>query len=183
MIVFLDLEASGLHHDSFPIEVGWCDADGQGESHLIRPEPSWDDWSLEAERLHGLSLRQLRQDGEPAEVVARRVIAVLENSDFFSDAPAFDGAWLNKLLHTCGFDIWSAPVWSVTDVYAKACALLRQHLATEHEVRILSARIVAEAEEAEGRLEHVRHRALPDAQGLAWTWRDVRRRVREITGE
>lgn len=184
MIVFLDCEASSLHHGSYPIEIGWCDVDGKGESHLIRPEPSWDDWSMEAERLHGLSMSQLHQEGEPAEVVARRVLAFLEKTgcDFYSDAPAFDGRWLNTLLHTCGCDVLRVPVLPVTNAYAQACAPLRGHFASERETRILAAKIVADAEEAEERLEHVRHRALPDAQGLAWTWREVRRRVREITG-
>jgi hypothetical protein len=51
--------------------------DGEGEAHLIRPAPGWEDWSPASERIHGLSRDLLAREGRPAEVVARRVLDVL----------------------------------------------------------------------------------------------------------
>ena len=59
--VFLDVEASGLHAGSYPIEVGWCGLDLVATSFLIRPHASWteDDWSVTSERVHGITRPQV----------------------------------------------------------------------------------------------------------------------------
>jgi hypothetical protein len=41
MIYFLDIEASSLDHDGFPIEVAWIDENGKGEAYFIRPADHW----------------------------------------------------------------------------------------------------------------------------------------------
>ena len=41
MILFLDIEASGLSVGSEFIEIYWVDETGAGESHLIRPTSGW----------------------------------------------------------------------------------------------------------------------------------------------
>jgi len=40
-IIFLDLEASGLHRTSYPIEVGWAFLDFTADGFLLRPAPDW----------------------------------------------------------------------------------------------------------------------------------------------
>jgi len=54
-IGFLDVEASGLGPDSFPIEIGWAILGGPAGSVLIKPAPDWsqDAWDETAEDLHG----------------------------------------------------------------------------------------------------------------------------------
>lgn len=103
---FLDFEASGLQ--GFPIEVGWAivkRATGQlisSEAHLIRPMEEWLDpalWSVEAERIHGITLRNLIDMGRPADNVAARVLEALDQPDLLIVADSiFDGRWLQDLL-------------------------------------------------------------------------------------
>ena len=52
----IDVEASGLQSESYPIEVAWCDIDTCcASSFLIKPARSWTVWDKKAEALHGLS--------------------------------------------------------------------------------------------------------------------------------
>ena len=70
-IAFIDLEASGLSARSWPIEVGWCFVAGAPEARLIRPAEQWslDDWSRDAEALHGVAHKTLlKEGGEPKQV-------------------------------------------------------------------------------------------------------------------
>jgi hypothetical protein len=99
-LVFLDLEASSLGPRSWPIEIGcaWLEA-GQVEvrSELIAPRPEWplDDWSLAAQRCHGLSLAQVRR-GQPADALAAATDA-LAGCEVVSDNPRWDQFWLDRL--------------------------------------------------------------------------------------
>lgn len=66
---FYDCEALDL--EGYPIEIGWAFTDATtgsvvSESHLIKPAAEWpikESWNRAAERLHGIALAQLRQDG------------------------------------------------------------------------------------------------------------------------
>jgi len=57
------------------IEIGWASIDTstgeiQSESHLVRPPLHWDMqpvWDPDAEKLHGISLKQLLAQGRPAD--------------------------------------------------------------------------------------------------------------------
>jgi len=70
--LFIDFEASGLHRDSYPIEVGWATAEDQVECHLIRPTSDWLEtpWTAKAQQIHGIELERLRVVGEPVGSVA-----------------------------------------------------------------------------------------------------------------
>jgi hypothetical protein len=102
LIVFLDFEASRLGKQGFPIEVGWAAESGLEESHLIRPAPGWDEWSADAERVHGISRDRVLRDGTPHDVVARRMLEVLAGHQLFASAPSWDGHWLSRLLRAAG---------------------------------------------------------------------------------
>lgn len=97
--LFLDFEASSLASASYPIEVAWSYADNSVESHLISPTgvTTWTDWSIAAQRLHGLSREQLLTDGRPPTWVARRMNEQLAGQLLYSDNPDFDGFWLEEL--------------------------------------------------------------------------------------
>ncbi len=97
----LDVEATGLHCQSFPISVAWGCSLNCIEFHVIRPEPSWYDdgygWDVGAENIHGFTYGRLLECGEPADRVARRIAEALEGRTVLSDAPDADRAWLDKL--------------------------------------------------------------------------------------
>ena len=99
--VYYDCEASSLT-GGCPVEIGWAWWDGEkiiSESHLILPDPVWQiesSWDEQAEALHGISLERLRQEGEPAFNIARRMNDVLSGRELFADSP-FDIEWTRQL--------------------------------------------------------------------------------------
>jgi DNA polymerase III epsilon subunit-like protein len=103
MPIFLDIEASGLHFDSYPIEIA-INLDGQISSWLIQPEPTWTYWSEEAQAMHGITRQMLAQHGCAAKQVAIEINALLAqtNGVLYSDAHAWDEDWLNILFHAAG---------------------------------------------------------------------------------
>lgn len=103
-IAFIDFEASSLSEDSWPIEVGlsWITADESIRTLAwrIRREPIWSeiDWSSAAERVHGISLASLKTAPIAADVAHCLAIAA-EGRTVASDAPKYDGYWLERLFH------------------------------------------------------------------------------------
>lgn len=100
-VVLIDFEASALIGRgvrSFPIEValGWPDS-GDVREWLIRPEPEWLeswDWSAESEKIHGLRIEYLQENGKLRERIAREVLAAIDGHEPLSDNPAFEQVWL-----------------------------------------------------------------------------------------
>ena len=164
-LAFLDIEASGLHPGSFPIEVAWVLEDGVGEAHLIRPEPEWRLWDSNAEAMHGLSRDILAREGRPAAEVALRAAAALRGRHVYSDAVGSDGSWLDQLLDTA-----SVPTVKLRDVhhaYSVACQPLLARLSppaapafsrARYAAARTAAAIVQAAEAAEDDRVRVRHR-------------------------
>jgi hypothetical protein len=77
------------------------------ESHLVVPDPEWaieQSWDSQAEQIHGITLEQLRREGEPAFNVARRMNEVLWNRDLFSDSP-LDRARLEQLFEVADIEM------------------------------------------------------------------------------
>ena len=68
------------------------------------------------------------------------------------------------------------PVLDVTLAYGQAC----RPIWDEHDAEGSLARARRIVAEAEATRRRVRHRALPDAEGLWWRWREVRRRAAAI---
>ncbi len=108
-LIFIDIEASSLAPDSWPIEVGlaWI-ADGTVEtwSSLIRPDPDWDEdaWSAQSAEVHGIARSDL--DAAPlASDVAHEVMDRLHGMIAVSDAPAFDHYWAERLAETIGMKL------------------------------------------------------------------------------
>lgn len=101
--VFLDFEASSLASASYPIEVAWSLPDGAIESHLISPAgiERWTDWSAQSERLHGISRAQLLAEGRSPAWICRRLNEQLAGQIVYTDAPDYDGAWLDELFSAC----------------------------------------------------------------------------------
>lgn len=98
----LDIEASGFGRGSFPIEVGFIDADGEGFCTLIRPAPSWTHWDEAAERVHNIPLRLLFERGRTLHEVAAFLNDALRGQEVFSDGWAHDYSWLSLLFEEAG---------------------------------------------------------------------------------
>jgi len=101
----VDIEASGLDPQSYPIEVGVYDIDKPEESFsfLIAPDPTWTHWDYNAQDIHGLSRDYIEQDGisihEACSILNERLGDVV-----LSDAVPFEVMWLSRLFGTAGVE-------------------------------------------------------------------------------
>ncbi len=103
-IAFLDVESSGLEPGSHPVEVAVCGDDLAPTSWLVLPDPDWPEsaWSEEAEAIHGIPRGRLLREGVPARVVADELDRRVAGLAVHSDAPGFDGEWLDALYRSAG---------------------------------------------------------------------------------
>lgn len=164
--VFYDCEASELD-EGYIIEIGWAYSHGEGfvsAGSLIRPLAAWnidDAWSSEAEALHGISLSRLREQGRPAEEVAREMNKALAGRELFSDDPAFDVRWVGQLFDAAGvkqnFVVSETPARHFLELLAKT-----QKIGSAQFQRVWE----------DSRREH-RDRAEADALGNARLWRTI----------
>lgn len=161
-LIFLDLEASGLHRTSYPIEVGWAFLDLCAEGFLLRPAPDWTawDWSFESEKIHGISLAECLRSGIDVGEAARRLNEVLAGAAIYCDSPGFDGDWLRKLYEVSGI----APAFDLQ--LRDALTPIRTALARRGE----DHRAVAQRLQA---VCHRPHRAAADARYLAALYRSA----------
>jgi hypothetical protein len=107
MLAFFDLEASGLHVTSFPVEVAWVSHDlSTGYTACIKPARDWTelDWNAESAAVHGLTYVQLQAYGLDAEDVAHRLNHDLLGADLVSDSPGTDFRWLLGIYAAAGVD-------------------------------------------------------------------------------
>lgn len=71
-ILIIDIEASGLDNDSFPIEFAIGNSE-EIKSWLIKPLASWNHWNINAEKIHGISRGKLEQCGISAHDAAKQI--------------------------------------------------------------------------------------------------------------
>lgn len=111
----LDFEASGLGNASWPIEVGWAVIGGPVRSLLIRPDPDWplEAWDPKSERIHAIALEKLQIDGCDPVSVCEALDADLAGLPVLTDAPAYDGHWLQALYRSAGY----APPFRIGNFY------------------------------------------------------------------
>ena len=96
--VVLDIEASGLEEGSFPIEIAWIGVNhDEFDTFFIKPERHWTHWDEQAESIHGLSRSLITRTGISCEKAVSRLDANIVNLDVYSDAPEWDGYWLDLL--------------------------------------------------------------------------------------
>lgn len=105
-MIYLDCEASGLSDDSYPIEVAWLSTDAEGESLLINPETAtgWSHWDPSAEDIHNIKRMDCVANGLHVIEVANRLNSQLRGEVVYTDAPAFDGFWLDRLFQAAGVE-------------------------------------------------------------------------------
>jgi hypothetical protein len=106
-MIILDVEASGLGDDSYPIEVAWQHRFIQAkfDSFLIKPEPSWQYWDAYAEeQIHHISRDTLASDGISVVEAASRLNASLRGLTVYTDAPPYDRRWIATLFRTAAIE-------------------------------------------------------------------------------
>jgi hypothetical protein len=145
----LDIEASGFGPGSYPIEVGFVRDDGHSWCTLIRPEPGWSHWDVEAAGLHGITRAALIAHGRPAAVVAHALNEALAGATVYCDGWAHDYPWLATL-----FD--AAALVPAFRLEAAACLVPGDALGRLDEAR----------RRARAALGVARHRASSDARVL-----------------
>lgn len=98
----IDVEASGLSDQSYPIQIGWQhrgDLNRFGEI-LICPHPDWVYWDESAEkRIHHISRQQLLS-GEDIVDACHFLNKTFERQPVYSDCNSADGFWVDKLFTT-----------------------------------------------------------------------------------
>lgn len=102
-LICIDIEASGLGPDSYPIEVAWkCDSSGAQDEFLIDPASveGWDYWDEFAEELHCIEHEQLGRKGITAAQACERLNAALAGKTLTCDAYDFDLFWMRRLFHS-----------------------------------------------------------------------------------
>lgn len=100
----IDVEASGLGPDSYPIEVGLALDPDQRFCTLIRPPDHWDHWDSQAESVHKISRESLRESGRPVTEVALELNRLLRDKVVFSDAWGVDNQWIVELYAAAGIE-------------------------------------------------------------------------------
>jgi len=152
-IAVIDLEASGLHFDSYPIEVAVL-INGKTRSWLIKPEPIWTYWCGTAQSMHGISREELEQNGLPVQTVAKELNEFLSEFDelLYSDASQWDEDWVDTL-YLAAKETRNFHIGSIYDrLEADQIELFHQHKATLAESNLYQphraesdVRIIAEA--------------------------------------
>lgn len=174
---FVDFEASSLESGSYPIEIGWVNTKGHGESYLIIPQWNWHGWSAKAEAIHKISYATLLREGKPAEFVARRALSVLSDAHYLiSDNPEFEDYWMTMLLAVIGakplkFDQFSSMIGF------EISRMLTLDQTPPHTADVLwkeGEKIAAAASQGAQMALQTRHRALADAERLWRIWKATR---------
>jgi hypothetical protein len=173
VLAFLDFEASSLGKTSYPIEVAWVFEDGNEEAYLIRPAPSWDDWDVRSETIHGIPRETLIRDGASHEIVAARMMDRLGGHDLVASAPSWDGKWLSALLRAAGLPRHALRLHDTEDAQRAAARAILVGVVPPHELDMAVASAIA-ASGARRRVEHPAHRALADARAERDRWLAVR---------
>lgn len=113
-MIILDVEASGLAQDSYPIEVAWQHRYNPKlrDGFLIRPAAHWIYWDEYAEhQIHHIPRSDLMAHGVSIEEAANRLNAALTEQAVYSDVPEYDRLWIRKLFRDAqiemGFQVMS----------------------------------------------------------------------------
>ncbi|WP_250657070.1 hypothetical protein [Alkalimarinus coralli] len=104
MVIF-DIEASGLHPESYPIEIAWQDSNEPShfDSFFIRPTSNWTYWDDYAEtEIHCTSRDTIVAQGISVEDACLRLNQSLKEKIIYSDAIEYDRHWMMKLFDEAG---------------------------------------------------------------------------------
>lgn len=100
VIVTLDIEASSLSNESYPIQIGYTTVTGntfETKEFLIKPSCEWEDWDEEAESyIHNISRESLR-DGLDIITACNLLNSELGKKLIIVDSKKYDEFWLDRL--------------------------------------------------------------------------------------
>lgn len=178
MIVFLDFEASSLSKKSYPIEVAWVREDGEEFSALLKPLRDWSDWSEEAEGTHRISRERLRDEGQPVQEVAHRMVKSLSGHELFASAPSWDGKWLSVLLRAAGLPRHALRLGLSDDAFRDAVRRILPARTDAQQIGRIVDDIIKETEPATPA-----HRALDDARLEMKRWQIARARANDLKAQ
>lgn len=141
-MVIIDIEASGLGDESYPIEVAWGHRNNPTlyDSFLICPPDDWTHWDGYAESsIHRISREVLLKDGVCVEDAVARLDSQLEGAVVYSDYVPADRPWIVKLYNHLGRE----PTFQVRSVYSlippdKVADYIRRYDSTQTEHRALA---------------------------------------------
>jgi len=128
-MIIMDIEASGLSDESYPIEIAWKSVDGSlQDEFLIRPANDWTYWDgIAAELTHNLTIDDLKERGISVRTAAERLNDKLRNEMVMSDGINWDTFWITKLFSRAGFkqqfELLPLPSIETRNVYRKHRAM------------------------------------------------------------
>lgn len=166
--VMLDVEASGLGHSSYPVEVAYASSTGEHADFLIKPTTEWlekGEWDNNAERLHGLSQQQLLEQGDNIVNVAQQLNKYLCGKLVLCNDLTFDGFWLSQLFKAANISV----AFHLTDLSAlfDYWGEQKAHLFKEEYGKTLNTN---------------EHRALPDAKRFVKAYQAFVKKQRLLSG-
>lgn len=83
-LLVIDIKASGLCDQSYPISIGVAGADVQTWSWLVYPLETWHQWDVEFETEHGISRDQLYAQGRDGFIICKEMNAVFSSHTLIS---------------------------------------------------------------------------------------------------
>lgn len=107
LLRFADVEASGLHDGSYPVQFGWCGIDMKTSVVLVKPEPEWPAhlFDPKAFEMHGISHDKASVEGMDASEVVALLNGALGGHAVVSDNPQWDDYWTDRLARTTGLPV------------------------------------------------------------------------------
>lgn len=151
--VILDIEASGFGVGSYPVEIGYVNADGHAWSAQVQPHADWLHWDKEAEKLHQQSRQSLEAHGQTAQEIAAHLNHEFAGQTIYTDGWYQDFVWLHSLYEAAGL----SPNFKLEDL---SLTLTPEQKAVWHETK----QVVRDS------LALQQHRASTDAKVLQLTW-------------
>lgn len=106
-MIIMDIEASGLAPESYPIEIAWQHRSNPtlSDSFLIKPAEEWKFWDQYAEdQIHHISRSDLDANGISVAEAAKRLNFALKGKTVYTDAPEYDRHWIAELFRRTGIE-------------------------------------------------------------------------------
>jgi hypothetical protein len=100
--IFFDFEASGLHPESYPIEIGIIHGDIKYQKY-IKPVYHWDYWNNDAQAIHNITRETLFKEGFDIINVANELNEMFSGQTLWSDANE-DRFWMDVLFQEAGIE-------------------------------------------------------------------------------
>ena len=124
LITFIDIEASGLEPESYPIELGWADTLGNSDGFFVRPLDEWTHWDPVAASIHGIARDELFERGLHVIDAAEKLNDMLGFETVYCDALDSDLFWISRLFDAANIE----PSFQLADFHQLYKLLSKQHM-------------------------------------------------------